>query len=217
MTVGQQPLTRDRVVDVAIELADRHGLRALSMRALGRALGVEAMSLYNHVRDKDDLLAAMADRVLSTIELPAGPDWRAATRARLLSAHAAFLAHGWVSALLLARPLPGEAARRYREATADVLRSAGFPDPLATRAWATLEAYLHGFTQQRLQIQTGGDGGSGGPREAAATDRGAVAPGAPRPGDGMPPDAGDAMLDFAFGLDLILEGLTRRKAKQQAP
>src|SRR5438046_5601477 len=96
-TVQRKPLSRERVLDAAIALVDRDGLDALSMRKLAQALGVEAMSLYNHVANKGDLVNAMVDRVIGEIELPEGPDaeWEPAIRACAISAHEAFLRHPW--------------------------------------------------------------------------------------------------------------------------
>lgn len=174
-------LTRERVVDAAVTLADESGLQGVTMRALGHALAVEAMSLYNHVTSKDDLLDGMTDRVLGEIELPANQDWRAASRRRLMSAHEVFLQHRWLCPLLSTRPGSSQAALRYREAGRGVLQDAGFPEGLIDSAWHTLEGYLHGFTLQRLNAEN----------EA---------------------NASGVTAEFAFGLDLILEGLVRRKA-----
>src|ERR671925_327807 len=93
---ARSPLTRERVLRAAIKSADRDGIQALSMRTLGQKLGVEAMSLYNHVRDKDDLLDGMVDVVFGEIELtPPGTDWRIAMRQRAISAHQVLLRHPW--------------------------------------------------------------------------------------------------------------------------
>src|ERR1700682_1293798 len=102
------PLTRERVLRAAIRVADRHGIESLSMRKLGHELGVEAMSLYNHVRNKVDMLDGMVDVVFSQIELPAdGVDWRSAMRKRAISAREALLRHPWAIGLMEARCRPG--------------------------------------------------------------------------------------------------------------
>src|SRR6266702_6817989 len=101
-SVKRKPLSRERVLDAAIALADRDGLEALSMRKLAQALGVEAMSLYNHVANKGDLVDAMVDRVVGEIELPAtGDDWDVAIRKCAISAHEAFLRHPWACSLVM--------------------------------------------------------------------------------------------------------------------
>src|SRR5579859_4631175 len=90
------PLTRERVLRAAVALADTGGIEALTMRRLGQDLGVEAMSLYNHIANKDELLDEMIDLVFGEIELPTGGgDWRAAQRRRAVSAHQALLRHPW--------------------------------------------------------------------------------------------------------------------------
>jgi AcrR family transcriptional regulator len=100
----REPLSRERVLRAAVLLADEDGIESLTMRKLGLRLGVEAMSLYNHVANKDDLLDGMVDLVVSEIDLPADTsDWKAAMRARAISARAAFSPHPWASALVDSR------------------------------------------------------------------------------------------------------------------
>ena len=93
---SRAPLTRDRVLRAAVELADERGIDALTMRALGQELGVEAMSLYNHVANKGDLVDGMIDLVFSEIDAPAaGGDWKAELRKRAVSTLAALARHPW--------------------------------------------------------------------------------------------------------------------------
>ena len=115
-------LNRDRVLKAAIRLADKEGIESLSMRKLAKSLGVEAMSLYNHVANKGDLVDAMVDRVIAEIELPDG-EWEDAVRRCAISAHAAFVRHPWACepAMSPSRPVhavSGRAAgsRRRRRA-----------------------------------------------------------------------------------------------------
>src|SRR3954453_10140535 len=101
---GRARLSRERVLRAAVALADSGGLEALTMRRLGEDLGVEAMSLYKHVANKDDLLDGMVDLVFAEIELPApGAEWRTAMRERAVSARAALLAHPWATPLMQSR------------------------------------------------------------------------------------------------------------------
>src|SRR5258706_5577596 len=100
-------LTRNRVVATAIALADANGIQALSMRKLGVELGVEAMSLYNHVANKDDLLDGMIDGVFGEIDLPTGgTDWRTAMRLRAISAREVMSRHPSAIGLLELRTTP---------------------------------------------------------------------------------------------------------------
>src|SRR6266700_7139713 len=95
------PLSRDQVLRAAVALADESGIEALSMRKLGQVLGVEAMSLYNHVANKGDLLDGMVDFVFSEIELPAGGgDWKTSMRQRAVSVRQALGRHPWAIGLM---------------------------------------------------------------------------------------------------------------------
>src|SRR6266498_408780 len=98
------PLSRERVLHAAIRLADQGGIEALTMRKLAQALGVEAMSLYNHVANKQDLVDGMVDLVVSEIELPATAEWDAAIREYAISAHGILLRHPWAPSLVMAPP-----------------------------------------------------------------------------------------------------------------
>src|SRR3954470_18411768 len=101
------PLSRDRILRTALELADEHGLDWLSMRKLGQALGVEAMSLYHHVANRDDLVDGMIDLVFAEIELPLEEvDWRSAMRARAVSARQVLARHRWANGLMESRSTP---------------------------------------------------------------------------------------------------------------
>src|SRR5438552_19084265 len=100
--MSRTPLSRKRVLDAAIRLADEGGIESLPMRKLARALGVEAMSLYNHVANKGDLVDAIVDLVVGEIELPSNSDdWEAAIRTCAISAHDAFLRHPWACGLVM--------------------------------------------------------------------------------------------------------------------
>src|SRR6202035_2494842 len=111
------PLSRERVLLAAVAFADEHGIASLSMRKLGDVLGVEAMSLYNHVANKDELLDGMVDLVFGEIDLPAdGGGWKAAMRERAQSARRALRRHPWAIALMSTRTSPGPATLRHHDA-----------------------------------------------------------------------------------------------------
>jgi AcrR family transcriptional regulator len=146
------PLTTDRVLRAALKLADRRGLDALSMRTLARALKVEAMSLYNHVPSKEHLLDGLVELVVAEIELPGiGGDWRAAMRRRAQSAHSVLMRHPWATMLFASR-LNGPNMLRYVDATIGCLRAARFSYPMVDYAWNALDAYVYGYTLQRLSF-----------------------------------------------------------------
>src|SRR5436305_9760681 len=109
------PLSRDQVLRAAVTLTDEGGIGALSMRRLGQALGVEAMSLYNHVAGKEALLDGMVDAVFAEIELPSGTAWRKALRQRALSMREALARHRWAIGLLESRTTPGAVTLRQHD------------------------------------------------------------------------------------------------------
>jgi AcrR family transcriptional regulator len=202
------PLTRERVLAAAIGLVDDIGIAALSMRKLGEALGVEAMSLYNHVANKDAILDGIVDMVVAEIEVPAvGGDWQQAMRRRAISAHEVLVRHPWAAQLIVSRANIGPAALRYVDATIGCLRAAGFSFAQADHAWNAIDSHVYGFTLQKLNF----------PFEAAAYAEAARAflpqiPAAQYPHlHGMSQQVitgeHDGLHTLEFGLDLLLDGL----------
>ncbi|MFC3965611.1 TetR/AcrR family transcriptional regulator [Nocardia jiangsuensis] len=207
------PLTREHVLRAAVAFADEHGIGSLTMRRLGTLVGVEAMSLYNHVRGKSDLLDGMVDLVFAEIELPgAGADWRDAMRARARSARAALARHRWAVGLMESRAAPGQATLRHHDAVIGCLRRAGFSLELTAHAYSVLDSYVYGFALQEAALPFDG------PDETAEV--------ANRIMDTLPTgdypyfaelaehhvlragyDHGD---EFDYGLELILDGLRSR-------
>ena len=121
------PLSRERVLRAAIELADEGGIDALSMRRLGQELGVEAMSLYNHVANKDDLLDGILELVARRDRgTPGEADWKAELRRTAISSHEVFLRHRWACSLMMHRPNAGPVRMQWMEAVLRTLREAGF-------------------------------------------------------------------------------------------
>ncbi|WP_182868598.1 TetR/AcrR family transcriptional regulator C-terminal domain-containing protein [Rhodopirellula sp. JC639] len=148
-----EPLSRDSVLQAAMDYADQHGIESLSMRKLGQLLGVEAMSLYNHVPNKDAILDGMVDQVAGEMEIPvAGGDWRRAMRRRAFSAHEVLLRHPWATMLIVSRVNVGPAMLRYVDATIGCLVEAGFSDAMADHAWNALDSFTYGFTLQKLKF-----------------------------------------------------------------
>lgn len=207
------PLTRDRVLRAAVELVDEGGLAALSMRKLGRRVGVEAMSLYNHVANKEDILDGIVELILAEVALPeAGEPWPAAMRRRALSARAMFLRHPWATTVLESRRNPGPASLRYHDAVIGCLRRGGFSIAMAAHAFSLLDAYTLGFaiTEANLPFRTTeeladlADGiMEGFDRDAHPYFTEMVFEHVLQPGYAH----GD---EFEFGLTLILDGLGRR-------
>ncbi len=204
------PLNRDRVLRAAVALADDHGIESLTMRELGLRLGVEAMSLYNHVANKDDILDGIVDLVVSEIDLPSTAiDWKEAMRARAISAQAVFSRHPWVSGLIDSRESSGPARLRYFDWMIGTLRRAGFTHEMAARALSVLDSYIYGFGRQQLNMSAGGDLM---PEEMTEAFLRAI-PAAEYPHlremvvDYAMTSGYDESADFDFGLSLILDGL----------
>ena len=155
----RSPLTRDQVVVAAVSLADEDGISAVSMRKVAARLGVEAMSLYHHVANKDDLLDGMVDAVTAEFTVPTDPDWRAVVRGRCHAARAALRRHPWAVGLMDSRSSPGLATLRHHEAVLASLRSAGFSVAGAAHAFALIDSFLYGFALQErnLPFATGDD------------------------------------------------------------
>lgn len=202
------PLSRERVLRAAVALADQSGIESLTMRRLGQELRVKAMSLYNHVASKDDILDGIVDLVVGDIHVPAtGTDWRSAMRERAVSAHEVLLAHPWAAMLLMSRYNIGPGMTRYLEATLGRLREGGFSIAGALDAWNILDSHLYGFTLQELNL----------PFEVEEAQRVSAEVLTQLPADEFPHVAeviNEVMQlgrkeDFEFGLDLILDGLER--------
>lgn len=213
------PLNRERVLRAAVALADEHGIDSLTMRELGTRLGVEAMSLYNHVANKDDILDGIVDLVVSEIDLPPGTvDWKEAMRARAVSAQAVFSRHPWVSSLIDSRESSGPARLQYFDWMIGTLRRAGFTLEMAARALSVLDSYIYGFGRQQLNMSAGGDAT---PEETAEAFLDAI-PAAEYPHlremvvEYAMTSGYDESADFEFGLGLILDGLQRLLDRAEA-
>jgi AcrR family transcriptional regulator len=206
------PLNRERVLHAAVALADESGSESLSMRKLGEAVGVKAMSLYHHVANKDDLLGGMIDVIFGQIELPSGEGgWKTAMRQRAISARRVLSRHGWAIGFMGSRTSPGPATLRHHDAVLGCLRNAGFSVELAAHAFSVLDSYIYGFALQErsLPFDT--------PEETAELTHDILAA---FPAGGYPhlvematehvlKPGYDYGHEFEFGLDLILNGLER--------
>ncbi|MFC7375806.1 MULTISPECIES: TetR/AcrR family transcriptional regulator C-terminal domain-containing protein [unclassified Brachybacterium] len=146
-------LTPERIVAAALELADADGIAGVSMRAVAGRLGVQAMSLYNHIPGREALLDHMVDAVFSEISPPdPAAGWRAAMEQRACSARAVLARHHWAVGLLDSRSRPGPATLEYHEATLRSLRTHGFSVPATAHAVAALDAYIYGFVLQEVSL-----------------------------------------------------------------
>lgn len=219
------PLSRTRVLRAAVGLADRDGLDSLTMRRLAQEVGVEAMSLYHHVSNKEAVLDGIVEVILGEImaavdeiEAPSPEaDWQAALRARILAAREVFLRHRWAPQVLETRTTTSPVVIAYVDHVIAVLRAGGFSFALAHRALHVLGSRALGFTQELFQP----DGVQTANAEATAmmeqmADRypnivGMLADGVHQHPDGTLGFCDD-QFEFEFALDLILEGLERCRA-----
>jgi AcrR family transcriptional regulator len=207
-------LSRDRVLRAAIGVADADGIASLTMRKLGVELGVEAMSLYNHVAGKDALLDGMIDSVFAEIDLPTdGIGWRESMRRRAISARAAMSRHRWAIGLMESRTSPGPATLRHHDTVIGTLRGAGFSVAMAAHAFSALDAYIYGFALQEASLPFDSAEGATEVAQGMMADfesgqyphltelavEHALQPGY------------DYGAEFEFGLDLILDGLERAR------
>lgn len=206
----REPLTREKVIAGAVELADETGIEPLTIRKLADRLGVKPMAIYHHVANKDEILDGMVDQVFDEITLPP-PDvpWPEAMRVRARSARAVLARHPWAAGMMESRTNPGPATLRHHDAVIGCLRAGGLSTVMVGHAYAVLDAYIYGAALQEaaLPFDT--------PEEAAMIASAIVDQ---FPSDAYPHLAAftfDHVLqpgydfgeEFEFGLDLILDGL----------
>jgi AcrR family transcriptional regulator len=211
---ARDTLTRERVLRTAVAIADAGGLQTLSMRKLGEAVGVEAMSLYNHVAHKEDLLDGMVDIVFGEIELPVAEDgWRESMLRRAISMRRVLSRHRWAIGLMESRSTPGPATLRHHDAVIACLRQGGFSLALTAHANSVLDSYIYGFalSEAALPFDT--------PDETTEVTQSIMS----RFADGQYPHLAemasghimkpgyDHADEFAYGLNLILDGLQRAR------
>ncbi|MFZ5438986.1 MAG: TetR/AcrR family transcriptional regulator [Myxococcota bacterium] len=212
----REPVTRELALAKAMTLADEEGLEALSMRRLAQALGVEAMSLYHHVQNKDEILDGMVDLVFAEMELPRpDDDWKQGVRRRCHSARAVLKRHRWALGVMESRTTPGPHNLTHHDAMLGCFLRAGFSLPLTGHAYAAIDAFVYGFVHSELQLpfETG--------PEAQAVAKGIF--------EAMPEGQFTSLKtftlkhvlqpgysfgdEFEFGLELILEGLERLRSR----
>ncbi|MBA4169773.1 MAG: TetR/AcrR family transcriptional regulator C-terminal domain-containing protein [Chloroflexi bacterium] len=214
ITEPRVPLSRARVLEAAIGLADEAGIGSLTMRRLAQVLGVEAMTLYYYVSNKDDILNGMVDIVVAEIELPTpDTDWKAAIRRTAISAYEVLQLHPWAASLMLSSSGVSHARLRYMDAVLGSLRQAGFSAEMTDHAYHALESHIIGFTLWVVGMNLGSQEDLAGLAADFLRDL---------PRDELPylaehveqhmkerdpEDEGE----FAFGLDLILDGLERTR------
>ncbi|MDH3397568.1 MAG: TetR/AcrR family transcriptional regulator [Acidimicrobiia bacterium] len=207
-TETRTPLTRERVIQAAFGFADQHGVDELSMRKLGAELGVEAMSLYNHVTDKGDILDEMIDRVFLSMP-PPDPrlDWKDALRQAGVGAMDAFTAHPWVINLLVSRASTRAGALAYMERILAILTHAGFSDADTHHAWQLLASHTIGYAIQQA-TNPGTDDSDPTAFETWLSRAGDIHPNITR----LAPLIINCQFgrEYEFGLEVIIDGLAGR-------
>lgn len=224
MTETRVPLSRERVLRAAIDLADEQGLGGLTMRNLAGALGVEAMSLYHHVANKEALLDGVVDTLVREIEdelggfapLRSPTDWLQALRHRILVARAVMLRHPWAPAVVESRTSMTPTLLHYYDSLLGIMIAGGFSNDLAHHAMHALGSRALGFNQELFAPDdSGGDESDASPlREMASQLPNLVGMLAEVMHDDPDSTLGwcDDQTEFEFGLDVLLEGLERRRA-----
>nr|WP_255672087.1 TetR/AcrR family transcriptional regulator [Glycomyces amatae] len=198
----------------AVAMADEARGAVPSTRKLAERLGVRAMALYHHFRNKDELLDGMVDAVFAEVALPEdGVDWREAMRRRAASTRDALVRHPWAIGLMDSRPNAGEATLRHHDAVIGCLRGGGFTIAGAAHAFSVLDSYIYGFVIQELALPFDSPGG------LEAVGEGLME----RMAGGAYPHLTELAVEhalkpgyayadeFAIGLDLVIDGLERRR------
>lgn len=216
--VSREPVTRDRAVQVAITLADDGGLESLSMRKLAGELGVEAMSLYYHVKSKDEILDGMVEVVVSEMALASpGAEWKSALRERADLERNVLRRHPWAISLMDSRTTV--ATLKYHDAMIGTLRGAGFSMPMVGHALSLVDGYVHGFALQEASLPLDGAGDIGAATEGILAQQEMMS-------DAFPHLAEMAVThilkpgyaygnEFEFGIRVILDGIEAAHASEQ--
>lgn len=150
----KRALSRERILEQAIQLADASGIEGLSMRKLADALGVKAMSLYNHFANKDEIIDGLVEWVIAEIEVPqlTPAEWKTAMLVRANSVHKALLMHPWATQAIVSRINIGPNNLAYIDKTVGCLIKAGFSIEMADHIWNALDSHIYGFTLQELNF-----------------------------------------------------------------
>jgi AcrR family transcriptional regulator len=219
------PLSKERVLHAAVELAARDGIESLTMRKLADELGAGAMSLYHYVSNKEQLLDEMVDIVFGEIELPAtAGDWKIAMRRRAISTREVLNRHRWAVGLMESRATPGPASFRVHNAVLGYLREEGFSLELTIQAYSVLDAYIYGFALQEKSVPfesaeeaaaVAGEQARQFAELAEKQQTAALAEEFPYLAEVVAGHVAEVGYDFAtafeYGLDLILDALEERR------
>jgi AcrR family transcriptional regulator len=211
------PLNRERVLSGALAVADAEGVDALTMRLLAEHLGVKPMALYHHFANKSEIIDGIVDLVFSEIELPStSGEWRPEMKRRACSARQVLRRHPWSIALLQSRTHPGPATLRHHNAVIGTLRGAGFSVVMTAHAYALLDSYIYGFALSEASLPING------PETVAEVAESMMLQYLAKDYPHLSEFSAEHILkpgydfgqEFEFGLELVLDGLTRSLTKQ---
>jgi AcrR family transcriptional regulator len=214
-TSPRAPLSRERVLRAAMALADEYGIEAVTMRRLAQELRVEAMSLYHHVKSKDDIVDGIVDLALGEIDLPDGEpvDWKASLRHAVMSAHDVFVRHRWAPTLMNATQTIPPARLRLMEFLLGTLRRAGFSPGMTDHAYHALDSHITGYSLWLASLSLGTDENM---EVMASAFLRTLPPEYPYMAEhvkqhlqALRGETEDQVGEFEFGLGLILDGLER--------
>jgi AcrR family transcriptional regulator len=218
---SRTPLSRERVFEAAVAYADEHGLEELSMRKLGQELGVEAMSLYYHVANKEEILDGMTDHVVSAISLhPSGPDWKTVMREQILASRRLMKQHLWAPGVIETRKNISMPMMRYMDSVGGIFRAGGFSVDLMHHAMHALGSRVLGFSQELFDDSDSGDAspemkaafreqlGGEFPNIAAIMDE------IQHQEESIVGSGCDDDIEFVFALDIILDGLEQARESE---
>jgi AcrR family transcriptional regulator len=212
----REPLTRQRIIEAALRIMDDEGLEAVTMRRIGRDLGVEAMSLYNHVQDKEDILNGVCEQVLAEFRIPESEDWAEAARLGAREYRRLLLAHPNVITLLSEGkgPFTNPDALRAYEFALGIFRSVGLAEADSVKAFHTFGGYILGFVMMELGPMVGGPDDEAHDRAHEEMARMLASADLPRLREALPYIIDcDIEEQFEFGLELLIEGLRTRVSR----
>lgn len=208
------PLTRELILRRALAIIDTEGIKKLSMRSLGSGLEVEAMSLYYHVKNKDDIISGVLDLIVQEITVPGeDSDWRIALEQFALSARAVLRKHPWAGTLMDSHLSAGPARLHYYDSVIGTFCRAGFSIEQAARGFSLIDSYIYGFALQQAGLEAGGKNEESEGKDRVQEFQGSI------PERSYPylmkmtqwalENSYDPEQDFLFGINLILSGLEK--------
>lgn len=209
-------LTREKIIDAAYTYADSHGIDSLSMRTLADLVNVKAMSLYNHVKNKDDVIDALVDKVVSEIKLPdPEKNWKEEVKKLAVSTHKVLLQHRWITPPLVSRMNIGPAKLTYYERSLAILNKAGFSLPEADSALNAIESFVFGFTLIKLNFPIDEADFAEAAQEGQTLLPRNLYPAMHDLSQMVMNGTYDGIQDFNFGLDFILSGLEKNLLREK--